>query len=301
MAVKLDAHAATAIFTLPRNDGVFDREFALYLNELGSRRRLAMIAFPPKAAGTFFRSAVIEAIDGQLARTIHAQGGRDGTPYMPTFIAYYNGGAPQRTLVTHVHMQALPANRRFVEAFDIRPLVMIRSIPDMLASYWDMLDDDPDDPSNWLNTMLPAGYGDLAFPRKADFFVDTVAPWYASYYASWLDYAQTSPQRVGVLHYRDFRKDPAGVLETALRHMMLERPRDVCERAIDAVGRERRIFRFHRGEEGRGASASMPGISNVWSGCSPTTPCSKAIATNCCRAIRPPAAMARRRLSANAR
>ena len=66
-------------------------------------------------------------------RTVHAQGGRDASFYLPTFLMYYAGGFPARPLVTHVHMQALPANRHFIEALDLKPVIMMRAIPDMLA------------------------------------------------------------------------------------------------------------------------------------------------------------------------
>jgi hypothetical protein len=212
-----------------------------------------MAAFPPKAAGTFFCAAVIVAVDGQLVRGVHAQGGRDATPYMPTFVRYYNDGPPHATLVTHLHMQALPANRHFIEAFGIRPVIMLRSIPDMLVSYWDMLDASPDDPSNWLNCILPANYAALPAGRKADFFVDTIGPWYASYYASWIDYAARAPGRVCILRFGQFRADTAGALEVALAHMGLARPRETCERAINEVLGERHLHRFNRGVDGRGA------------------------------------------------
>jgi hypothetical protein len=250
--VPLDAKAVTAMFSLPRSDGLFEAEFGDYLRTIGRRRKVAMAAFPPKAAGTFFCAAVIEAVDGQLVRGVHAQGGRDATPYLPTFVHYYNDGPPSATLVTHLHMQALPANCHFIEAFDIRPVIMVRSIPDMLVSYWDMLDADPADPSNWLNCILPPHYSALPAGRKADFLVDTIGPWYASYYASWIDYASRTPDRVCVLRYRHFRSDPAAALETALAHMGLPRTREVCARAIDTVRREGHLHRFNQGIEGRG-------------------------------------------------
>ena len=53
-----------------------------------------------RAAGTFLRTAAVAAIDGQLIRVVHAQGGRDGQPYLPLFIAYYLGGMGSRPLVT---------------------------------------------------------------------------------------------------------------------------------------------------------------------------------------------------------
>src|SRR5580693_3326800 len=135
MALSFDIEAAHAAFSVPACDGSFDPDFANYLQELGETRPSIVLAFAPKAAGTFLRSACVVAADGALVRTVHAQGGRDASFYLPTFLAYYASGFPARNLVTHVHMQALPANRHFIEALDLKPVIMIRAIPDMLASY----------------------------------------------------------------------------------------------------------------------------------------------------------------------
>ena len=106
-----DLKAIRAAFTLPNSDGSFDPAFHHYLQELGEKRPSVILAFAPKTAGTYLRTAAIVAIGGRLVRTVHAQGGRDATFYLPTFLTYYADQMPATTLVTHVHMQALPANR----------------------------------------------------------------------------------------------------------------------------------------------------------------------------------------------
>ena len=257
MPISFDLDASNAMFSLPNVSGEFDASFAAYLRKIGSRRPLVMFAFPPKAAGTFLRAAAVQAIDGQLMRVTHAQGGRDATPYLPTFILYYVGGFPDSTIVTHLHMQALPSNRSFLEAFDIKPTIMIRDVADMLASYWDMLDTNQST-NNWLNCHLPARFADMDSSAKADFLIDMFAPWYASYFASWLSYAEASPGRVCILRYREFLQDPADALQRALGHAGLERTRSDCQQAIDIVWQERGQHRFNRGIVGRGRSRFRP-------------------------------------------
>ena len=118
-AAFLDPEANSAAFSQPNHDGSFPPDFDAYLNELGQTRPPSvLLAFAPKAAGTYLRSAAIAAVGGQLVRTVHAQGGCDASFYLPTFLMYYAGGFPAEPLVTHVHMQALPANRHFIEALD---------------------------------------------------------------------------------------------------------------------------------------------------------------------------------------
>src|ERR1700761_6288966 len=111
MGINFDINASNAAFSPPNCDGTYAPQFAEYLSALGQSRASVVLAFAPKAAGTYLRSAACVATGGTLVRTVHAQGGRDASFYMPTFVMYYAGGFPASTMVTHVHMQALPANR----------------------------------------------------------------------------------------------------------------------------------------------------------------------------------------------
>jgi hypothetical protein len=116
------------------------------------------------------RQAAIFAIKGQLIRGPHAQGGRDGTLYLPNILAcLLDPNAPNA--VMHVHMQALAANCHLIEACGLKPVIMLRSIPDMLASFVDMLDADPVARSEGLNCLIPEDF--LAWGRtmKLDFVV----------------------------------------------------------------------------------------------------------------------------------
>jgi hypothetical protein len=252
MAFELDEQAATAVFTMPHIDGAFDDDLTAYLGTLGRRRPSVMLAFAPKAAGTFLRAAAIYAVDGQLTRVVHAHGGRDATPYLPAYILYLAGGFPDHTLVTHLHMQALPSNRRFIEALDLKPVIMLRSVPDMLVSYLDMLASEPATPSHWLNAAIPPHFTDMSDAARADFLIETIMPWYASYFATWADYAREAPERVCVLRYGDVVRDPLYVLQTLLDHSGMPRSSKICELSLEAAWGERHQYRFNRGEEGRG-------------------------------------------------
>jgi len=251
--MTLDDNAIAAAFAQPDHDGGFAGDFGRYLRDLGGRRPLVLLAFPPKAAGTFLRSAAIDAVDGQLVRLVHAQGDRDAQLYLPTLIAYFTGKLCPGILVAHVHMQALKGNRGLIEALGLKPVAMLRAIPDMLASYWDMLDAGGKDAAG-LNCPVPENFPALADGAKADFLVDMLGPWYAGYYATWLGYKSESPQRVCLLDYADFRADAAGALAAALAHAGVPQDRETCEEAVAAAWQDRHALRFNHGERGRGAA-----------------------------------------------
>ena len=255
--MSLSSDATNAAFAIPACGGQFDEAFADYLGDLGSLRPSVLLAFAPKAAGTYLRSAAIAAIGGQLVRTVHAQGGRDASFDLPTFLLYYAGGYPARPLVTHVHMQALPANRHVMAALGLKPVIMVGAIPDMLASYADMLEADPAFPDNWLNIRVPENYATLGAEQKGDFLIDMMAPWYASYFATWMEYAAQSAD-VLVLQYDEFRRDPAATLMRLLAHSGMPRSRVHCQVALDGVWEERDSFRYKQGVSGRGRTRFTP-------------------------------------------
>ena len=241
MGQGFDLETATVAFTTPREDGSFDPDTAAFLAEMGESRPSVVLAFAPKAAGTYLRSAAIAAIGGQLVRTVHAQAGRDASFYLPTLLLYYTAGIPSRPLVTHVHMQALPGNRHIIDALDLKPVIMLRSIPDMLASYLDMLEDGPLLPEKWLNMRVPQNYPALDAAARADFVIDMMAPWYMSYFSTWLEYAWGN-DHVLVLDYEGFRADPATTLECSFwRIRALPAARNAVARPWRRCGRPRQL------------------------------------------------------------
>ena len=241
-----------AAFSVPETDGSLGGELGSLAKRLAARRRSVVLAFAPKAAGTFFRTAAIAATDGKLVRTVHAQGERDAQFYLPAFLSYYLGRLTDQTLVTHVHMQALTANQRFIEAFDLKPIVMVRPIPDMLASYFDMLEHDPAARAEGLNFRITPAFPDMSHEDKTDFLVDMLGPWYASYFATWLDYGGGAPERVHLMTYDAFRADPAGALQAALAHSGIFLAPETCRAAIEVSWPQRHSMRFNQGIAGRG-------------------------------------------------
>ncbi len=253
MSGALDEMAVLAAFAQPNNDGSFPEAFRTYLRTLGAGRRSVILAFPPKAAGTFLRTAAIVAADGQLVRIVHAQGGRDAQPYLPVFLSYFHGMMGTSVLVAHVHLQALPANRHFFEALDLKPVIMLRGIADMLASYRDMLDGDAKARGEGLNCAIPSDFVGWTDDAKGDFLIDVLGSWYVGYYATWLEFARAEPDRVCLLRYDELLRNPAATLARALAHAGVAQPEPVCRRAVAEIWNERRDFRFNRGEPGRGA------------------------------------------------
>ena len=250
----LNKHTIEAIFDLPEAMGSFPPAQFAYLREISAGRPLVFLAFAGKCAGTFLRSVIVYALDGQLLRLVHAQGGRDFQPYMPSFLAYYLSGSKHKVGVTHAHMMALPANCRFLEAFDIRPVIVRRSIPDMLVSFSDMLDVDPVARINGLNCEVPSDWLRLEQSRKADFVIDVFGPWYANFFATWKGYMKEAPGSVLALDFDEIKNNPLIAVEKAISHSRLPFDRKRAEEGLEKAWSKREELRFNKGETGRGGA-----------------------------------------------
>ena len=251
MSAVIDSSAIHAVFARPLTDGSFEPAVRDYLRRVFARRPFLFLAFAPKCAGTYFRQAAIHALDGQLVRMCHAQGGRDGTFYLPNvLVSCLDDAAP--TTVTHLHMQALAANRHFIEALGIKPVIMMRNIADMLASFLDMLERDPVARMEGLNCQIPENFCDMDRDSKLDFVIDVIAPWYASYFATWKNFVDDAPEMVCILRYSDFCNDPAKTLHRAITHAGFPTTLFQCRQSLDEVWLVKEGYRYNRGIRGRG-------------------------------------------------
>jgi hypothetical protein len=251
MPAIIDNNVIQAIFAQPHPDGRFEPAARDYLRSVGARRPLLFLAFAPKSAGTYFRQAAMYAVNGQLIRSCHAQGGRDGTLYLPNILAFFLDDEAPAT-ITHTHMQALDANRHFIDALGLKPVIMIRNLADMLASFLDMLETDPVARAEGLNCQIPANFCALDRSDKLDFMIDVIAPWYASYFATWKDFADAAPGQVCVLRYGDLCDNPGEPLYTALTHAGFATTRFHCRKSVELAWEGRENYRFNRGVSGRG-------------------------------------------------
>ena len=218
---------------------------------------MLLLAFAPKSAGTYFREAAINAIGGVLMRMCHAQAGRDGTPYLPNVLARCLEDEALHT-VAHIHMQALTGNRNFIDAFGLKPVIMIRDLADMLASLLDMFETDPVARAEGVNCQIPYNFLELPRDVKLDFMIDVIAPWYASYFATWKDFVDDAPKTVCVLRYPDFCRNPCETLHKALIHSGFVVTRDKCLRSLEEVWRAKEDYRFNKGVSGRGRQYFSP-------------------------------------------
>jgi hypothetical protein len=246
-----------ASITLPRSDGLFEGALKDFVEDISRRKPTILCVFPPKCGGTFLRAAACYAVGGKLIRSVHAQGGREAQLYLPVFLQYYCDGFGEAPMITHVHMQARPGNCHFIEAFHLKPVIMVRSIPDMLVSLMDMFAGSEGAGEN-ICCEVPDDFDGFSDAKKGDFLIDMFAPWYVGFFASWFGYAVRNPGVVLILHFADLAADPAPMLGRLLAHSGLPQTPEVCQNAVKIAWQKRNDYRFNKGVGGRGRAFFSP-------------------------------------------
>ncbi len=179
-------------------------------------------------------------------------------PTFPTCLAWHlDKDLPHP--IAHIHMQAFAANRNLLSAFGIRPVIMLRNVPDMLTSFWDMLDTDADARRDGLNCVVPEDFTSFSDAQKADFMVDIIAPWYASYFASWKSFCDEAPgSRFASCATTDSaaRRTNPSTPPSPMPALSCRAP--PAAKRWRAPGPSAKIFGYNKGTEGRGRTYFSP-------------------------------------------
>ncbi|MEJ0044141.1 MAG: hypothetical protein WDM81_18865 [Rhizomicrobium sp.] len=140
MSFELDADAMAALFTLPRSDGAFDPDHHRLSARPGAPPSVRSARLPAEMC----RHLPAHRSDPCGGRPVGARRARPGRARRHAVPAGVHS-LSRRRLSVRPARDACPhagpaANRHFIEALDLKPAIMLRSVPDMLVSYLDMLD-----------------------------------------------------------------------------------------------------------------------------------------------------------------
>ena len=252
------------IFVQPDIDGDYPPKIVEQIQRQCQTRCYFFLAFPPKCGGTFIRDVVGRVSGAALARPGHALGGRDTTPYLPMFALHKLSPTGPKAFMTHAHMIGHHSNIQLLNLFGIKPVVMKRSIPDMLCSYAEMVETEgkyPDGSYNW--SILCGVHTDPSFlhfdvDARLDFLVYHQAPWYIQFYASWLRADRNKLLPVHWTTYDEFRIDPIRTITGVLDFYGLSDRATAVREAVAHAQTNRSSLRFNKGVSGRGMALLKP-------------------------------------------
>jgi len=206
--------------------------------------RHIFIACVPKSASTFLKNLIGNVTGYRDLFAVYAAGQNEHDLYMPTLRE-----SAHLDTVTQQHCRASDANIHLMQAFDIRPVVLVRNIFDSVMSLLDFYNH-----GAFQTSYFRADWQDLDEEARIDLLIENVIPWYFQFVASW-DLAEKQKRlEVHWLSYEELIADkPSSVLKL-LEFYGLGASRKGIEERIAELETEGRKHRFNKGVTGRGTS-----------------------------------------------
>lgn len=160
---------------------------------------------------------------------------------------------PQGAFIFHMHTRAWATNTDMLKNWQVRPIVLIRNVADIIMAVRDgcLMDHQKDfDPKGLPGIYVPGTFNDWTREHQELFLAQNLGPWLLSFYVSW-----RKQQEVPVLWvtYEEHFRDQV----TSFRRMLewvgwgTEYPTNGIERVANM-----RPHNFNKGVSGRGKTLS---------------------------------------------
>src|SRR5436190_11249879 len=166
--------------------------------------RHLFIACVPKSASTFLKNLLVNLTGYRDLFTVYAAGQSEHEIYLPTLRE-----SAHLDTVTQQHCRAADANVHLMQAFGIRPVVLVRNIFDSVMSLLDFYNH-----GAFQTSYFRAEWPALDEPTKIDLLIENVIPWYLQFVASWDLAEKQKRHEINWLSYEDLVTDkPSRVLK----------------------------------------------------------------------------------------
>lgn len=202
------------------------------------------IACVPKSASTFLKNLLVSLTGYRDVFMVYAAGQSEHELYLPTL-----RDTGHFDTVTQQHCRASDANVQMMQAFNIRPLVLVRNIFDSVMSLLDFYDK-----GAFYQSYFRTDYESLDEESRIDLIIDNVIPWYFQFVASWALVEKQQRLEILWLSYEDLIKDKPKAIENILAFYGLGASRRNVQERITEIESGKTKIRFNRGVAGRGKS-----------------------------------------------
>jgi hypothetical protein len=201
------------------------------------------IACAPKSGSTFLKNVLASITGYRDVFMVYTPGQFEQDVYLPTIRS-----AATFDSITQQHCRASDANVHLMQAFSIKPVVLVRDIFDSVMSLFDFYNN-----GAFATSFYRADYLELDEETRIDLLIDNLVPWYFEFITSWADVEKNKRLEVHWLTYEELVNDKASAIEEVLRFYGLGAPRNGIDQRVREVESERRKTRFNKGVSGRGS------------------------------------------------
>lgn len=216
--------------------------------------RHIFIACVPKSGSTFLKNVLLRITGYRDAFVAYTPAQFEQDLYLPGVV-----NTARADTVTQQHVRASDANVQLMQAFEIRPVVLVRNIFDAVVSLLDFYNG-----GAYSNTFFREDYQSLDEETRIDLLIDNLVPWYFQFVASWS--LAEKQQRLDVLwlSYEELIDDKPASVTKVLKFYGLGAPQRGIEQVVREIESEKRRTRFNKGVTGRGkAKLSESQISRI--------------------------------------
>jgi tetratricopeptide (TPR) repeat protein len=204
-----------------------------------------LIACMPKSGSSFLKEALC---------------GLTGWPDTPLSYAYlqteqelhlpYLLRTATTDTVTQQHCRATDPNIHILQAFGIRPIVLLRRVEDIVVSLSDFYDQ-----GAIYNTFFEDLWPTLDRAAKFDLVIDHIMPWYATFHASWERVARLGRLECHFLTYEEMIADKPAAIARVAAFLGLDKSGEECAAAVVSAEGDAVKTRLNKGGAGRGEAA----------------------------------------------
>ena len=206
--------------------------------------RHIFIACVPKSASTFLKNVLVNVTGYRDLFTVYAAGQTEHEIYLPTLRE-----SAHVDTVTQQHCRASDANINLMQAFGIRPVVLVRNVFDSVMSLLDFYDN-----GAFHTSYYRADWQVLNRETKIDLLIENIIPWYFQFVASW-DLAEKQKRlEIHWLKYEELVAEKSESVLRVLKFYGLGASREGVEQRIRKIESNKGKIRFNKGLTGRGAS-----------------------------------------------
>ncbi|HMQ03038.1 MAG TPA: sulfotransferase domain-containing protein [Pyrinomonadaceae bacterium] len=216
-----------------------------YTTEIATEQlgRHIFIACVPKSASTFLKNVLVNLTGFRDVFMVYAAGQTEHEIYLPTLKE-----TAHLDTVTQQHCRASDANIHLMQAFGIRPIVLVRNIFDSVMSLLDFYNVQ----GAHFNSYFRADFSSLDEDTKIDLLIDNVIPWYFQFVASWSEAEKRHKLPIHWLTYEHLISNKTAAVEEVLGFYGLGAPLNAVDAKIASTEAEGRKIRFNKGVAGRG-------------------------------------------------
>ena len=214
--------------------------------ELG---RHLFIACAPKSGSTFLKNLLTDLTRYRDVFSVYAGLQNEQDIDLPQLARF-----ARENSVTQQHCRASEANLHLMQAFGIRPVVLVRDIFDTVMSLRDFYDGG----FVYSTFFEREDYIRLDPDARLDLLIEYAVPWYFQFVASWQRVAREGRLEMLWLDYASLTGDTPAALERVLAFHGMAAGRDALERVVAERSRDHRGNRFNHGVAGRGRAGLQP-------------------------------------------